>query len=485
MYLNIFGGHQKPLSMLMGGAGGTGKSRVIAALSDLFRRMNQGRRFRVAAFTGVAAAGVSGMTLHSALNLQQLRNMMSGTATRSKKELIEAWEGVDFLFIDEVSMVGAELLHDISNALSIAKESSEPFGGINVIFAGDFYQLPPVGCTPLYASLESITSKEGDSQTNAGQRKIKGMHLWKSLDHVVLLTESMRQSGPENEAFRKLLARLRFGNCTPSDIKLLNTRILGRANVNLRSPHWRNAPIITRSNSVKDALNRRAMEAFASRSLNNIEHYWSQDYLKKSLVRDEKLATYLQNLHSGQTSHLSADLAMVHGMPVIISENFDVSGGIVNGSEGILKSVRYKLDDRGRRIATSAIVTVTKSSGDTLPGLPPYDVVVLPQSCYFTIKHPESRGEVTYKRRQLPLQPAFALTDYKAQGKTLPHAIVDLQSCTNPSSAYVMVSRVTSLDGLLILRPFEEKENTGPSERGLPQGNDATRHTMLPDYPKP
>jgi len=207
----------------------------------------------------------------------------------------------------------------------------------------------------------------------------------------------------------------------------VETRVLGKAAVDLSHPTWAVAPIITGSNAVKDALNIRAVEDFAIRRGLQVEQYMGI-------------------------------LPMVHGMPVIIGENYDVNGGIVNGSEGILKSVRYMVDKEGRRHATSAVVTVTKSSGQQLPNLPPYDVVVLQETISFTIKHPESGRAITFKRKQLPLLPAFALTDYKAQGKTLSRVIIDLQSCKRISSVYVMLSRATSLDGLLILRPFDHRK---------------------------
>ncbi|KZV98824.1 hypothetical protein EXIGLDRAFT_584675, partial [Exidia glandulosa HHB12029] len=107
--------HQVPLRMMLSGPGGTGKSRVIHALKDWFDSRNQSRRFRLASYTGVAANNISGMTLHSALCLSRAKTGASDL--RSRRDLASMWEGVDFLFIDEVSMVGCNLLVDISEAL--------------------------------------------------------------------------------------------------------------------------------------------------------------------------------------------------------------------------------------------------------------------------------------------------------------------------------------------------------------------------------
>ncbi|KAJ6600823.1 hypothetical protein B0H10DRAFT_1716550, partial [Mycena sp. CBHHK59/15] len=104
---------EKPqqLRMLLSGPGGTGKSRVIHALQDFFWMRGQERRFRLAAYTGVAARNIKGMTLHSA------RCSQKSAKNRTRRDLTAMWEGVDYLFIDEISMVGCSLLLQISKAL--------------------------------------------------------------------------------------------------------------------------------------------------------------------------------------------------------------------------------------------------------------------------------------------------------------------------------------------------------------------------------
>ncbi|KAF8321873.1 uncharacterized protein EI90DRAFT_2866553, partial [Cantharellus anzutake] len=73
-------------------------------------------------------------------------------------------------------------------------------------------------------------------------------------------------------------------------------------------------------------------------------------------------------------------LSLVGGMPVIVGENFDVEGGIVNGSQGRLKHVRYKCEDGEHRIATSAIVSIADSAPQPFANLPAHDCVILPKS---------------------------------------------------------------------------------------------------------
>lgn len=86
------------------------------------------------------------MTLHAALCFGKKKQ-----TNQSKEDLKSMWNGVDFLLINEVSMISCEFLMEISEALCDAKGNSSPFGGVNIIFAGDFAQLPPVLQARLYA----------------------------------------------------------------------------------------------------------------------------------------------------------------------------------------------------------------------------------------------------------------------------------------------------------------------------------------------
>ncbi|KAF8123176.1 hypothetical protein EV363DRAFT_1139644, partial [Boletus edulis] len=104
-----------PLRMCITGVGGTGKSRVIQALKKFFDKTQQSRRFRVCSFMGVAAKNVSGSTLHSALNLNDRKG--SRLSAKSRRDLIVKWDGVDFLFVDEKSVIGRKLLVSMHEAL--------------------------------------------------------------------------------------------------------------------------------------------------------------------------------------------------------------------------------------------------------------------------------------------------------------------------------------------------------------------------------
>ena len=111
-------------------------------MKEFFDQQNQSHRFGLSSYTGVAAKNIAGMTLHAALSLNQ--HTVLGTKGKTRRDLVAMWEGVDYLYIDKVSMIGCNFLLKISEALTEAKQKMLAFGGMNIIFAGDFAQLPPV-----------------------------------------------------------------------------------------------------------------------------------------------------------------------------------------------------------------------------------------------------------------------------------------------------------------------------------------------------
>lgn len=453
---------KEPIRMYLGGPGGTGKSRVLDALKAFFDRRQESRRLRVASYTGVAAANVAGVTLHSALQVSQLESA-SGVKSKAELDLIAMWKGVDYLFIDEISMVGCKMLRDVSHNLSIAKGTDESFGGISVVFAGDFCQLPPIKDTALYVPSSRSSGFASTSQTENGQKVVKGRSLWLQLTSAHILKQQMRQSGESNSAFRSLLTRLRLGKCNKDDVSLLKSRVLEnlrQAEKSKLSSEWGTVPIITARNAAKDALNARAVQKFAKERGLPVHYYYARDSVNKEPITG-LLKERLLDLHSGKTQQLGK-LPLVIGMPVVLTHNYDVTGGVVNGAEGILKAVRYETDSEGRRYATSCVVSMPSSRSDPLSFLEDKEVVALPETTSCKLKNFYSKAEFRFSRSQLPIMPAFAYTDYKAQGRTMEKVIVDLQSCRNLQSVYVMLSRAKSLDGLLILRDFQSKQLCNP-----------------------
>lgn len=221
---------------------------------------------------------------------------------------------------------------------------------------------------------------------------------------------------------------------------------------------WLSSPIVTSTNFIKDAINRKMTDAFAERHGRVVHQYHAIDKHKGDLITNRGLKEQISRLHSGDTKNLMAPLPLVEGMPVILTRNYDVNGGIVNGTEGILKSVQYEVDQYGNRYATSCIILAPNVMCDALPYLKEKEIVALRSSVTISKRDNATRKTLSFERTQLPVVPAFAITDYKSQGKSYNHVVIDLSSCKSKQSAYVMLSRVRSLDGLIILRSFDSKQ---------------------------
>lgn len=140
------------LQTYLAGKGSTGKSHIINALQEFLNRQNEGLWLRFALYTGVAAQNIGGMTLHAALGMSQWKQ---STNYKNTQDLTALWEDidyyVDYLFIDEVSMLGCSFMKDIHDSLVKVKGKTSLLGGINVIFSGDLAQLPLIGQTKLFS----------------------------------------------------------------------------------------------------------------------------------------------------------------------------------------------------------------------------------------------------------------------------------------------------------------------------------------------
>ncbi|KAJ8502956.1 hypothetical protein ONZ45_g11279 [Pleurotus djamor] len=440
------------LKMYLMGFGGTGKSRVIHALTEFFDRRGQSHRFTIGAFTGVAAMHIGGGTLHSMLNLKTEARKDGGKdkhAAKSLRKLMAKWEEIEYLLIDEVSMVGCGLLHDISEALMIAKGSQAAFGGINIIFCGDFAQLPPVKQLALFTQFDSKRC----ASMKANDALLLGRNLWLQVDCVVELTEVMRQAGAENAYFISLLNRVRDGKCTEEDHQRLNDRLITKVKPDWDSDRWMNTPVIVYSNDMKDGLNTALASAYAVKHDKPFHWYHSEDTCDGQPIVTEKLRRRLSCVDSGRSRQRMGKLPLVEGMPVMITQNYAVELGIANGSIGTLRQIRYETNQFNERVAISCTVLLPDSKFK-FPGLEEGEAPVLQDDAYFTFVDRYSRRKRTFKRKQLCVMPGFAFTAHKAEGMTLTNVIVDIESCRGIESVYVMLSRVKSLDGLLLLRPF-------------------------------
>jgi hypothetical protein len=157
---------------------------LTVTISTFLEKRNEAYRFIIVAPTGTAAALLSGSTYHSVFGINDI-----SSDAQSSKTLIQVrtrLQGVDYIFLDEVSMLSCHDMYRISAQLcQVMNNPTTPFGGFNMVFAGDFAQLPP----PLGGELVSLYScMIGHSgTTQKSQEDALGRALWHQVTTVVIL----------------------------------------------------------------------------------------------------------------------------------------------------------------------------------------------------------------------------------------------------------------------------------------------------------
>ena len=447
----------------VGGPGGTGKSQVINAVREFCKRLHIEHTLKLSANTGTAAKHIGGNTTTTLFGFNSTSN---GRTLQAKFAKIKT------IIIDEVSMVGCRQLAKISRALSRGKlvGSTVPFGGVDIIFLGDFIQFPPVKDTPLYSgwSESNGVSKYSDSKgrfkhsESENQRRL-GAHFWSQLNKIILLTEQMRCT---DLAYLELLNRLREGNCTENDVAMLNGRVVG-PNVDITSIV--DVPIITPGNQLVMAVNDLFIDRYSQETVIYVSK--SEDYLGRKTNGKpvpSKVADKIKNWPNTSTQGLSRVLKLFVGMPVMITNNIATELGITNGSFGKIKSIHLK---NGEEVSETSgyfpmeqqpefiIVELKDVNIRTLDGLPPNHVPISVKSGSFSVRVSGKKKPMNVNRSHFPMVPLFSCTAHKSQGRTLKQAIVDLvpskgRKVTGIEFAYVPLSRVRRLQDLTILREF-------------------------------
>ena len=366
------------LKMNIAGMAGTGKSQVLKALVQFFKLRNESHRFIIVAPTGSAAALLQGSTYHSVFGINSDGKQISGIQLAQVKERLV---GVQYIFLDEVSMLSCRDMYLISARLArVMNNLDVPFGGLNFIFAGDFAQLPPV-IGHEHASLYSRTI--GMKATSLrDQEAAIGKALWHQVTTVVILRQNMHQKmqSAEDIKFREALANMRYKACTPSDVAFLRSRISselpGFASVNKKE--FRNVSIITNLNSQKDEINRLGSLRFAAETGQTLTHFFSIDNVvtkkseenlaskrykagQKHSVKHGMIPPAIQNALWEQptcanTKLIPGKLSICIGMPVMIRNNAATEMGITKGQEAIVHAWYSHKTTDGRDVLDTLFV---------------------------------------------------------------------------------------------------------------------------------
>lgn len=371
------------------GAAGTGKSFLLRLIKDHFPHIH------VTASTGVAAVNIGGVTIHSwagigkgTLPVEEIvRFIISGPGTKIRRQIRKA----KILAIDEISMISAATMDLLDQVFKAVRENELPFGGIQIVVIGDFFQLPPV-------------SKE------IKEEFCFLAEAWHNADFKMFeLTEIFRQS---DLRFIQLLNNIRYAAINDEDLALLSQR-----ESDLVANEEINPTILVTHNYQADQIN-----------MQKLHEIKDQEFVfKMSESGRETAVEFLKKNCLAQNS-----LVLKKGAQVMMLKNTLQKQGIINGSIGIIMG-----------FSKNNFPIVKFYNGQTC--------IISPDSWSVeAFNENTAEVETVASITQVPLALAWAITIHKSQGMTLDSVLCDLSKVFTEGQAYVAISRVRSLDGLYI-----------------------------------
>ena len=389
-------------SIFLTGSGGTGKSYLIGEVYTAFHAGT--RALSLTAMTGCAALLLHprARTLHSwaGIGLGDAPTHVLVETVRVNRRAATRWRVTDTLVIDEVSMLTPDLFEKLDAVGRAIRRNSRPFGGLQLVFVGDFHQLPPVSAGETRFVFESP--------------------LWTALGlEVHELTEIVRQKDP---VFQTILGEARRGRLTPESIAILQTRIgLDYSNLQIQP-----SMVFTRRAQVQD-INRKHFDALTTQK----HTYKAVTLATMNMVGDPGIPRAIQKLD--KVASYVPELTLAVGAQVMLLMN-DIESGLTNGSRGVV--VGFERDEEPEKTNPDALIPLVKFCGGQ----------VVPIK-----RHKWDTDLDGVSRTQYPLTLAYAVTIHKTQGSTLDCALIDVGERTfEYGQAYVALSRVKSLEALYI-----------------------------------
>ena len=421
-------------SLFITGGAGVGKSFVVHTIVEALRQQN--KTVQVCATTGIAAVNVGGQTIHSFAGILLGEGTKEGLAADAvkKRHIRDRWRAVDTLVIDEISMMHGNLLDKIEYVGATCRctfgpedappANRSPFGGIQIIFVGDFLQLPPV-------------AGRGE---NRRMKFAFESPVWAALRlQNVLLTKVFRQSDVE---FVTLLNNLRFGIVDAQTVQVLRAR-------QQPLPQSKIRPTILYPTR-RDVANKN-LEEFNKLPGETIT-YQAVDAAQP--MRQGK--NFLKVLDQLQCPKM---LATKKGMQVVLLHNLNTAQGLCNGTRGVIigytQPNAHLIDqllhaETRNEEARKAYMKMRMQKVPLFHFMSPTGqrrtVPIGPHAWEQRVNN----GTCKITRTQIPLAPAWALTVHKCQGMTLDKVVTDLGQVFEEGMAYVALSRARSLNSLQV-----------------------------------
>jgi len=397
-------------SLFITGKAGTGKSTLL----ECFREKTK-KNVAILAPTGVAALNVSGQTIHSFFLIPPNITPEKVLEHKLTKKRIKLVQSLDMIIIDEASMLRADLLDCIDVSLRHYRgQASMPFGGVQMVFIGDLYQLPPV--------VEGSHEKEIFRTHYRSPYFFSAKCLQDAEMDFLELEKIYRQKDPE---FIELLNKIRDNSVLHEDIEILNQRY---------DPHFDDERVndfvitLTTTNAAADEKNMRELSKLSSSK----ESFFGEvegDFKKKNLPTLNELELKI-------------------GAQVMLLNN-DSAGRWVNGSIG--KIIGIELDSR-----SGEDVLVVDLNGEKSVKISRHTWNIY--KYFFNEDKGRIDTEVVGSFIQFPVRLAWAVTIHKSQGKTFDNVVIDIGRGTFAhGQIYVALSRCTSFEGIILKKRIEKR----------------------------
>jgi len=371
-------------SVLLTGPAGAGKTFVLNQFIRIAK--SEGKHVSVTATTGLAATHLGGTTIHSWSGIGISDEIQHGFLDRMAKGRREIIGKTDVLIIDEVSMMHDFRLDMVDQVCRLVRQKDEPFGGIQIIMSGDFFQLPPIN--------------RGDSRAGGF---VVNSQVWQELDPTICYLEEQHRQ--DDEKLLDILNSMRSGELRRNHAESLLERVgVEPADDELMTElHTVNVDV--------DMLNDKKLDL-----LDGDELFYTQTTTGSE--------NYVENL---QRSVLAPSVLRIKKGALVMAVKNSLDKKYANGSLGIVMDFEGGTEYPIVEFKSGKIVTMAPDTWELRDG-------------------DKKRASIT----QIPLRLAWAITVHKSQGMTLDAARIDLRKAFVEGMGYVALSRVKNLNNLYL-----------------------------------
>lgn len=388
------------------GRAGTGKSTLLTHFRNITKK-----KAVVLAPTGVAALNVQGQTIHSFFKFKPDITLQNVKRAYSKDNPKNLYLKIDTVIIDEISMVRSDLLDCVDKFLKLNRHSILPFGGVQMIFIGDLYQLPPV----VTGSERNIFKTHYSSQYFFDAKVFEELNL-----EFIELEKVYRQ---KDDRFINLLNSVRNNSATDEQLLEINKRY----NPDFIAEAESFIIYLTTTNDLADAINNQQLDK----------------------LKQKKFTYFGTTTGSFEKNSFPTDMELsVKSGAQIMMLNNDNQGRWVNGTIGKIIRIEKHSDEEDE-----IVIQVTEGK---IYKVTPFTWELFRFS--FDEKKNNLVSDTIGTFTQYPMKLAWAVTIHKSQGKTFENVVIDIGRGTFVhGQLYVALSRCTSLEGIVLKQPIAKK----------------------------